>query len=51
MSNKHASHQHGMTTMNLTRPKSKLRKRRNKEKARERRVEWLKSLQSSSLQG
>ncbi|MBI4994363.1 hypothetical protein HZC21_01810 [Candidatus Peregrinibacteria bacterium] len=51
MSNKHTSHQHGLHTMNLTRPKSKLYKRRNKDKARARRLEWIKSLQSSSLQG
>jgi hypothetical protein len=51
MSNKHTNHQHGMLTMNLSRPKSKLRKRKNKEKARERRIAWVKSLQSSSLQG
>ncbi|MBP9717953.1 hypothetical protein KBD59_01530 [Candidatus Gracilibacteria bacterium] len=51
MSNKHVNHQHGLTTMNLTRPKSKLRKRRNKAKATARREEWKKSLQGSSLQG
>lgn len=34
MSNKHTSHQHGMTKINRTRPKSKLRKRRNKARAR-----------------
>ena len=51
MSNKHTNTQHGLTTMNLTRPKSKLRERRNKEKASLRRAEWIKSLQSSSLQG
>jgi len=51
MSNKHTNTQHGLTTMNLTRPKSKLRKRLNKEKARVRKAEWMKSIQGSSLQG
>ncbi len=51
MSNKHINTQHGLTTMNLTRPKSKLRKRANKAKARVRREEWKKSLVSSSMQG
>lgn len=39
MSNAHASKQHGLKTMNQTRPKSKLRKRANKAKARIRREE------------
>jgi len=39
MSNAMHSHTHGLTTMNITRPKSKLRKRRNKAKARVRRAE------------
>ncbi len=30
MSNKHVNHQHGLSTMNASRPKSKLRKRKNK---------------------
>lgn len=51
MSNKHTNTQHGLTRMNETRPKSKLRKRRNKVKARARRAEWQKSLMSSSMQG
>jgi hypothetical protein len=32
MSNKHVNHKHGLTTMNATRPKSKLFKRNNKAK-------------------
>lgn len=39
MSNAHASKQHGLKTMNRTRPKSALRKRRNKAKARVRKAE------------
>ncbi|MEK7528743.1 MAG: hypothetical protein AAB592_03170 [Patescibacteria group bacterium] len=38
MSNKSTNQQHGLHTMNKTRPKSKLRKRRNKAKARARRL-------------
>ncbi|MFC1655781.1 hypothetical protein ACFL3C_02845 [Patescibacteria group bacterium] len=37
MTNKSSSKQHGLSTANVTRPKSKLRKRRNKAKARARR--------------
>jgi len=37
MTNAMHSHQHGLTTMNNTRPKSKLRHRRNKAKAKARR--------------
>lgn len=33
MSNKHTTQQHGCTTVNTTRPKSKLRKRNNKHKS------------------
>lgn len=38
MSNRSSSKQHGLSTANETRPKSKLRKRRNKAKARARRL-------------
>lgn len=41
MSNKHVNHQHGLTTMNSTRPKSKLRKRVNKSKAKVRKAPLL----------
>lgn len=34
MSNRSSSHQHGLSVANIQRPKSKLRKRRNKVKAR-----------------
>lgn len=44
MSNKHVNHQHSLTTMNATRPKSKLYKRRNKAKARLRKEKLLKEL-------
>jgi len=44
MSNKHNSKQHGLTSMNATRPKSKLRKRRNKAKAKVRKEVLLKAL-------
>lgn len=44
MSNKHVNHQHGLTTMNALRPKSKLYKRRNKAKARVRKEALLKAL-------
>ncbi len=39
MSNAANSHRHGLTKIHLTRPKSKLRKRANKEKARVRKAE------------
>jgi len=38
MTNKSSSKQHGLHTANQTRPKSKLRKKKNKAKARERRL-------------
>ena len=41
------SHQHGLHTMNATRPKSKLYKRRNKAQARSRKEKLLKELQES----
>jgi hypothetical protein len=44
MSNKHISHQHGLSTMNATRPKSKMSKRRNKAKAKIRKEVLLKAL-------
>ncbi len=44
MSNKHINHQHGLNTMNSTRPKSKLRKRRNKAAAKVRKEVLLKAL-------
>ena len=44
MSNKHINHQHGLTTMNSTRPKSKLRKRKNKMQAKVRKEVLLKAL-------
>jgi len=39
MSNAASSHRHGLTKVNQTRPKSKLRKRANKFKANARKVE------------
>lgn len=39
MSNRSSSKQHGHATTNITRPKSKLRHRLNKAKARDRREE------------
>lgn len=44
MSNKHISHQHSLTTMNATRPKSKLTKRLNKSKAKAKKVILLDAL-------
>lgn len=44
MSNKHVNHQHGLTTMNGTRPKSKLFKRRNKANAKGRKQVLLQAL-------
>lgn len=44
-----ASKQHGLTTMNSTRPKSKLSKKRNKAKARERKAGLLKSLNEAVM--
>lgn len=44
MSNKHTNHQHGLHTMNATRPKSKLRKRNNKAKAKVRKATLLEAL-------
>ncbi len=44
MSNKHVNHQHGLTTMNALRPKSKMFKRNNKAKARVRKQVLLKAL-------
>lgn len=44
MSNKHVNHQHGLTTMNSSRPKSKLYKRNNKAKGRARKQVLLKAL-------
>jgi hypothetical protein len=44
MSNKHVNHQHGLTTMKATQPKSKLRKRRNKANARKRKAVLLQVL-------
>ncbi len=47
MSNKHVNHQHGLTTMNATRPKSKLFKRRNKAKAKPRKEILLQALREA----
>lgn len=44
MSNKHVNHQHGLTTMNSSRPKSTLRKRANKAKAKARKAPLLLAL-------
>lgn len=44
MSNKHINHQHGLHTMNASRPKSKLRKRANKAKAKLRKAPLLAAL-------
>lgn len=47
MSNKHVNHQHGLTTMNASRPKSKLRKRANKASAKARKAPLLAALQEA----
>ncbi len=47
MSNKHINHQHGLSTMNSLRPKSKLRKRKNKAKAKPRKEALLKALKEA----
>jgi hypothetical protein len=44
MSNKHVNHKHGLTSMNATRPKSKLFKRNNKARAKTRKEVLLKAL-------
>lgn len=44
MSNKHINHQHGLHTMNASRPKSKLSKRKNKAKAKVRKAPLLAAL-------
>jgi hypothetical protein len=44
MSNKHVNHKHGLTTMNATRPKSKIFKRNNKAKAKVRKAVLLTAL-------
>ena len=44
MSNKHVNHKHGLTTMNATRPKSKLFKRNNKAKGKPAKAALLKAL-------
>ena len=44
MTNKSSSKQHGLSTANITRPKSKDGKKRNKAKARARKEEILKAL-------
>lgn len=41
MSNKHVNHQHGLHTMNETRPKSKVSKKINKAKAKVRKAPLL----------
>lgn len=47
MSNKHINHQHGLTTMNSLRPKSKPAKRNNKAKAKVRKAVLLKNLKDA----
>ena len=47
MSNKHINHQHGLHTMNSLRPKSKLRKRANKAKAKIRKEVLLNALRDA----
>jgi hypothetical protein len=47
MSNAHVNHQHGLTTMNATRPKSKLHKRRNKAKGKEKKAVLLAELKKA----
>lgn len=44
MSNKHTNHQHGLTTMNASRPKSSASKRKNKAKAKIRKAPLLAAL-------
>lgn len=47
MSNKHINHQHGLHTMNETRPKSKVSKKLNKAKAKTRKAPLLAALQEA----
>ncbi|MBD3270387.1 hypothetical protein GF376_02580 [Candidatus Peregrinibacteria bacterium] len=47
MSQTHTSHQHGLHTMNASRPKSKARKRLNKSKARPRKEALLNELEKA----
>jgi hypothetical protein len=47
MSNKHVNHQHGLHTMNETRPKSKNSKKLNKSKAKARKAPLLAALQEA----
>ena len=47
MSNKHVNHQHGLHTMNQTRPKSTLAKRANKAKATVRKAPLLAALKEA----
>lgn len=51
MSNKHVNHQHGLTTMNASRPKSKLYKRKNKAKAKDRKEVLLTALKEAVIAG
>lgn len=44
MSNKHVNHQHGLHTMNITRPKSTPTKRKNKAQAKIRKAPLLAAL-------
>lgn len=44
MSNKHVNHQHGLSTMNATRPKSKMRKRKNKAQSKLNKAPLLQAL-------
>lgn len=44
MSNKHINHQHGLHTMNETRPKTKVSKKMNKAKAKARKAPLLAAL-------
>lgn len=47
MSNKHVNHQHGLTTMNASRPKSKVSKRVNKAKAKARKAPLLAAMEEA----
>jgi hypothetical protein len=47
MSNKHINHQHGLHTMNETRPKSGVSKKVNKAKAKARKAPLLAALQEA----
>lgn len=50
MSNQHTNHQHGLHSMNATRPKSKMHKRKNKAGARERKAPLLEAMHKAVIE-